>query len=80
MSGENKVIPPDPEMMNSDRARWARVAVEAFIRETGVDEEDAIPDLLADLMHLCDRSKGSHGFEAELAVARHHYAIETKEP
>jgi hypothetical protein len=49
------VLPPDPECMNDDRAKWADRAVEAFIMETLTDPEDALADLLGDLRHWADR-------------------------
>jgi hypothetical protein len=45
-------LPPDPEEKNEERAAWA---VKASQDATGSDDETAIGDLLADLMHLCDR-------------------------
>jgi hypothetical protein len=68
-------LPPDPEGMNDDRARWAGVALAAFRSETGADREDAVGDLLGDLMHWCDRA----GFDFGLALdrARMHYEAET---
>ena len=70
-----KKLPPDPENQNDDRARWAETALNSFRQETGADTEDALPDLLCDLMHLADR-KGWN-FEAELERARTHYEAET---
>jgi hypothetical protein len=68
-------LPPDPEGMNDDRAKWAGVALAAFRGETAADREDAVGDLLGDLMHWCDRA----GFDFELALgrARMHYESET---
>lgn len=68
-------LPPDPENMNDNRAAWAGIALLAFIRETGTDLEDALGDLLADLMHWSDRNN----FDFDLAVdrARSHYIEET---
>jgi len=43
--------------------------------ETGTDLEDALADLLADLMHWADRN--SHDFDAALERARWHYEAET---
>ena len=63
--------------VNTDRAEWAEVALLAFMRKTGADREDALSDLLSDLMHWCDRNSGQ-SFEAELARAREHYAYETR--
>jgi hypothetical protein len=53
-------LPADPEGMNDDRAKWAMKPLFAFMKETGVDPEDAISDLVADLMHYCDRHQ-EHG-------------------
>jgi hypothetical protein len=68
-------LPPDPEGMNDRRAAWAGQAIAAFIAATGTDQEDAVCDLLADLMHWCDR----HGqdFGHEQARAQDHYDAET---
>ena len=68
-------LPPDVDGMNHRRARWARTALQEFMAQTGVDYEDALGDLLADLMHLSDREP--FDFEAGLDRARGHYAAET---
>lgn len=68
-------LPPDPENMNDDRADWAAAALRSFQRETGTDDEDALGDLLCDLMHWCDRNHAD--FEAALFRARGHYEAET---
>jgi hypothetical protein len=72
---EFRVVPPDPDRSNADRASWAAVALNAFQDETGADDEDALGDLLCDLMHWCDRS----GYEMDVALerARGHYEAET---
>lgn len=70
-----KAIPADPEVMNERRAEWAAVALSEFRRETGADIGDAASDLLADLMHWCDRNE--QDFEEELRRARMHYEFET---
>lgn len=44
-------LPPDPEGRNAERAAWAHQTVTAFRQASRVDEEDAMCDLLADLMH-----------------------------
>ena len=44
---------------------------------TGTDYEDALGDLLCDLMHWSDRS--NFDFEAALSRARMHYEAETTE-
>jgi hypothetical protein len=70
-------LPPDPEHMNDERAAWAAQALITFIAATGTDFQDALPDLLADLMHWCDRHNVS--FSAELGKAHQHYEAETQE-
>src|SRR5438105_1714995 len=42
---------PDPDGLNDDRALWAETALQSFMDCTGCDQEDALGDLLADLMH-----------------------------
>ena len=61
--------------MNDSRAAWAGQAIRQFAITTGTDEEDALSDLLADLMHWCDRRQVP--FDRELARARDHYEAET---
>jgi hypothetical protein len=68
-------LPPDPESMNENRAAWARQALAAFIAATGADWDDALADLLCDLMHLCDRC--GVAFDCEMARAKCHYEAET---
>jgi hypothetical protein len=68
-------LPPDPDTMNDSRAGWAEAALSTFMRETGTDEEDALGDLLADLMHWCDRN--NYDFDAALYRAQGHYEAET---
>jgi hypothetical protein len=71
----NRTLPPDPENMNGDRAKWARAALRTFRKATGADVEEALGDLLADLMHWSDRN--SFDFDAALERARTHYEAET---
>lgn len=68
-------LPPDTDGMNDSRAEWAGIALSAFMERTGADQEDALGDLLGDLMHWADR----HNFDFELALdrARWHYDAET---
>jgi hypothetical protein len=68
-------LPPDPEGMNDKRAAWAGASLRTFIDETGVDEEDALGDLLCDLKHWSDRH--DYDFDAALDRARFHYEAET---
>lgn len=73
--GRSPNLPPDPGGMNDLRAAWAGESLRTFIDETGGDEEDALADLLGDLMHWCDRN--NHDFDAALDRARFHYDVET---
>lgn len=71
-----KPLPPDPEELNNERAQWADNAITTFQMFTRTDIQDAVSDLLADLMHWCDR----HGFDfhKELGRAESHYDEETR--
>ena len=71
----NRVLPPDPENMNGDRAKWAQAALRTFRKATGADAEEALGDLITDLMHWSDRS--GFDFDAALERARTHYEAET---
>jgi hypothetical protein len=71
-----KPLPPDPEGMNADRAEWAAAALRHFRCSTGTDYEDALGDLLCDLMHWSDRS--NFDFELALDRARGNYQAETE--
>jgi hypothetical protein len=68
-------LPPDPEEMNDKRAAWAGSSLRTFIDETGVDQEDALGDLLCNLMHWSDRH--DYDFDAALDRARFHHEAET---
>jgi hypothetical protein len=68
-------LPPDPDGKNDDRAAWAGAALAKFMELTGTDEEDALGDLLADLIHWSDRN--NYDFDAALDRARFHYEAET---
>ena len=65
------------EPTNRNRAAWADIALGAFRDTTGADREDALSDLLCDLMHW----SGRHGFnfEAELSRAQGHFEEENQE-
>jgi hypothetical protein len=75
-SRESLPLPPDPDRRNAHRALGAAAALAELRRLTGADEEDAVSDLLADLMHWCDRF--GQKFPQELRRARYHYEEETK--
>lgn len=59
---------------NAERAAWAEAALLDLCAATGCDLDDALPDLLTDLMHWAQRT--SLDFEAALARARRHFAAE----
>jgi hypothetical protein len=69
-------LPPDPDNQNDERAEWAEATIQAFVRITGTDREDALADLLANLMHWCDRQ--GFDFDAELARGHGMYQEETQ--
>jgi hypothetical protein len=73
-----KIVKPDPDEKNADRARWAEAALICFQIETGTDDEDALADLLCDLMHWCDRE--GYAFKEALRRAKSHYGEETTDP
>ena len=52
----------------------ATIALKAYQRATGTDPEDALADLLADLMHWC--LQNGQDFEKELERARLHFGDE----
>lgn len=70
---------------NADRADWAYSALEAFAKRTRQDtsgdlkhaQYTVVTDLLADLMHLCDRD--GIDFETCLIGGRGHYEEELQE-
>jgi hypothetical protein len=66
---------PDPHGENEQRAMLADIAVEAFQKATGSDDEDAVTDLLTNLMHRC-HGRGED-FSAALNMALWHFAAET---
>ena len=61
-------LPDDPQERNNERAHWAQVTLAAFVAETSTDENTALVEFLAGVMHWCDRSGES--FEAHLERAR----------
>ena len=75
-----KKLPNDPDNMNADntlRASWARVALNAFQEATGTDDQDALGDLLGDLLHLCDRTDAYGTLDEALRLGRAHHRDET---
>ena len=63
---------------NERRAQWADKALAVFQNETRCDQQDALPDLLCDLMHLADQQ--GIDFDKMLQRARYHYQAEVAEP
>lgn len=50
------MFPPAKTPTNADRAAWAETILQHFAEIVGDDEPDTlVSDLLADLMHFCDR-------------------------
>lgn len=70
-------LPPDPEGLNARRAACAFVALRAFSDVCRTDWEDALTDLLCDLMHLVDREP-TFDFRLALEAAKSHYEAETE--
>lgn len=62
---------------NLERAEWAAAALRHFQSATGADYEDALPDLLCDLLHWSDRDDVN--FHKALKTARMHYEAECDE-
>jgi hypothetical protein len=65
------------EPTNFDRAAWAAEALATFRRRTGTDYEDALGDLLCDLMHWADEHELD--FDSALSRARDHHHAEVQE-
>jgi hypothetical protein len=72
------IVRPDPDGQNADRAEWAASALRHFQCTTGTDYDDALADLLCDLMHWCDREGLS--FNDALSNGTSHYTAETTDP
>lgn len=70
------LVPPDPDGHKENRAAWAFIALRAFCDECRTDWDDALTDLLCDLMHLADREP-SFDFGLALERAQRHYDAET---
>jgi hypothetical protein len=62
---------------NLERAEWAQATLRSFQSATGADYQDALPDLLCDLLHRSDRDDVN--FEKALKTARMHYEAECEE-
>lgn len=69
-------------MSNADRADRAQFALEWYADRAGADPNDEgfdtlARDLLADLMHFCERE--GIDFEGNLEIARMHFDVELEE-
>ena len=61
---------------NVARVEWARTAVDTFQSVCRTDDDDALCDLLCDLMHLADAEGWQ--LDTELSRTRGHYEYEMK--
>lgn len=77
-SSHTNRLSPDPQRLNLRRARRAAAALAAYRRRTGADPQDAVSDLLTDLLHWCEHF--GPAFSEALDRARSHYAAETAKP
>jgi len=68
-------LPDDPQERNNERAHWAQVTLAAFVAETSTDENTALVEFLAGVMHWCDRT--GENFDTHLERARSLYREET---
>lgn len=64
----------DGEPTNADRAGFVASAIEQYQRVTKTDDEDAVMDMLCDLMHYCDYT--DQDFEHKLVSAVGHHVEE----
>lgn len=62
---------------NEERAQRGRNAIDAYIVESG-DDESALTDLLADLMHRSAADCEAENFNDALRKARMHFDAETE--
>ena len=65
---------------NERRARWADHALTVFQVDTRCDRQDALPDLLCDLMHLADREGWDFYKAVERAHSNHADEVANPEP
>jgi hypothetical protein len=76
-SGQKKAVESVVES-KEDSVAAADVALKAFSAHTGSEGEEAVVDLLADLMHWCDKDP-QVTFEKALTSAQNHYDAEVGE-
>lgn len=75
----NRVSAAVVRRCNEERADAARVALAAYCRQTGADEDvEGLKDLLADLGHLA--SLDGADFTRLVEAALRHWAAETRHP
>jgi hypothetical protein len=75
----NRVSAADVRRCNEERAAAARIALAAYCRHTGADEDvEGLKDLLADLGHLA--SLDGYDFLRLIEAALRHWAAETRHP
>jgi len=72
-------LPDDPQERNNERAHWAQVTLAAFVAETSTDENTALVEFLAGVMHWCDRSGESFETHLERARSLHREEIDLAE-
>lgn len=65
--------------MNDRRSAWADEAINTFVDTTQTDREDALSDLLCDMMHWCDRNEFDFSQELEMAESHYDYEKENEE-
>ncbi len=74
---------------NDSRAEWASHALDTFQRITRTDREDAVSDLLGNLMHYChlngldflvELNRGAGHFQAEIEIEASEEAGEEADP
>lgn len=68
---------PVSDVTNLQRAIWAEAAIRCFRSQTGCDHEDALGDLLCNLMHWANYERLDFG--AALDRAEDHYQAELAE-
>lgn len=75
-SPDQRKLPPDPEGLNDVRSETGRKALYAFCKATSTDIEDAVADLIANIMHACDRHSELGDFVTCFARSERQYLEE----
>jgi hypothetical protein len=82
---KDKKLPAAPptrsgDLLNEDRAAWAMRALTQFANDTeGGEMDNALSDLLGDLMHACNLDVIKQDFDNELERARQYFREELAE-